>query len=91
MGGDAGLRPGVVVVGAGPVGQTAALLLALRGVPVVLLDDRPARDVVGSRAIVQQRDVIDVWDVDRELDHGRTRLSLARSSIDQETVLSFVR
>jgi pentachlorophenol monooxygenase/3-(3-hydroxy-phenyl)propionate hydroxylase len=62
MGGDAGLSTGVVVIGAGPVGQTAALLLALRGVRVVLLDDRPARDVVGSRAIVQQRDVIDIWD-----------------------------
>ncbi len=54
--------PSVIVVGAGPVGQTAALLLARRGVPVVLLDARPARDPVGSRAIVQQRDVIDIWD-----------------------------
>lgn len=52
----------VVVVGAGPVGQTAALLLARHGVPVVLLDARPAREVVGSRATVHQRDVLDVWD-----------------------------
>ncbi len=52
----------VIVVGAGPVGQTAALLLARRGVPVVVLDARAARDPVGSRAIVQQRDVIDIWD-----------------------------
>jgi 3-(3-hydroxy-phenyl)propionate hydroxylase len=52
----------VIVIGAGPVGQTAALLLAHRGVPVVVLDARPARDAVGSKAIVQQRDVLDIWD-----------------------------
>ncbi len=54
-------RP-VVVIGAGPVGQTAALLLAHRGVPVVVLDSRQARDPTGSKAICQQRDVLDVWD-----------------------------
>jgi len=52
----------VVVIGAGPVGQTAALLLARRGIPVVVVDARAERDPVGSKAIVQQRDVIDVWD-----------------------------
>ncbi|MDN5749837.1 MAG: FAD-dependent monooxygenase, partial [Pseudonocardia sp.] len=52
----------VVVVGAGPVGQTAALLLARWGVPSVVLDSRPARDTVGSKSICQQRDVLDVWE-----------------------------
>ena len=51
----------VAVLGAGPVGQTTALLLARWGVPTVLLDQRPARDAVGSKAICQQRDVLDVW------------------------------
>lgn len=51
----------VLVLGNGPVGQTVALLLARWGVPVLLLDSRPHRDPVGSKAICQQRDVLDVW------------------------------
>lgn len=51
----------VVVAGNGPVGQTVALLLARHGIPVVLLDGRPGRDAEGSKAICQQRDVLDVW------------------------------
>ncbi|WP_246339146.1 FAD-dependent monooxygenase [Amycolatopsis endophytica] len=52
----------VAVIGNGPVGQTTALLLARWGVPVVLLDGRAERDLVGSKAICQQRDVLDVWE-----------------------------
>ena len=52
----------MVVVGNGPVGQTVSLLLARWGVPVVLLDQRPFRDAAGSKSIVQQRDVLDIWD-----------------------------
>ncbi len=52
----------VVVVGAGPVGQSAALLLARWGIDVVVLDARPARDLIGSKALCQQRDVLDIWD-----------------------------
>lgn len=51
----------VVVLGNGPVGQTAALLLARWGVPTILLDERQERDLVGSKAICQQRDALDVW------------------------------
>jgi 2-polyprenyl-6-methoxyphenol hydroxylase-like FAD-dependent oxidoreductase len=59
--GPAGHTGRVAVIGNGPVGQTTALLLARWGVPVVLLDQRPERDPVGSKAICQQRDVLDVW------------------------------
>ncbi|GAA3392852.1 FAD-dependent monooxygenase [Cryptosporangium minutisporangium] len=52
----------ILVLGNGPVGQTTALLLARWGLPVVLLDGRPHRDLIGSKAICQQRDVLDVWD-----------------------------
>lgn len=54
-------RP-ALVVGAGPVGQTAALLLAEWGIPTVMVDSRPERDPIGSKALCQQRDVLDVWD-----------------------------
>ncbi|WP_052371539.1 FAD-dependent monooxygenase [Amycolatopsis taiwanensis] len=59
-----GAWPGapVLVLGAGPVGQTTALLLARWGVPTIMVDQRPHRDPVGSKAICQQRDVLDVWE-----------------------------
>lgn len=50
----------VLVVGAGPVGMTAALLLARHGVPSVVLEAEPARELVGSRSICVQRDVLDI-------------------------------
>ena len=57
-----GSSPQVVVLGAGPVGQSAALLLARWGIRVLVLDGRPERDLVGSKALCQQRDVLDIWD-----------------------------
>jgi 3-(3-hydroxy-phenyl)propionate hydroxylase len=58
----AAVNRSVVVMGNGPVGQTVSLLLARWGVPVVLLDQRPFRDAIGSKSIVQQRDVLDIWE-----------------------------
>jgi 3-(3-hydroxy-phenyl)propionate hydroxylase len=52
----------VAVLGNGPVGQSTALLLARWRVPVVLLDQRSQRDHIGSKSIVQQRDVLDIWE-----------------------------
>ncbi|CAN7570719.1 FAD-dependent monooxygenase [Arthrobacter sp. LjRoot78] len=52
----------VLVLGNGPVGQTTALLLAKRGINVTLLDGRIQRDSIGSKALAQHRDVLDVWE-----------------------------
>jgi 3-(3-hydroxy-phenyl)propionate hydroxylase len=59
----------VVVVGAGPIGMTAALALARQRVPSVLIDAAPGLSGEGSKAICVQRDVLDVLD---RLGVGRT-------------------
>ncbi|MFQ5623977.1 MAG: FAD-dependent oxidoreductase, partial [Paracoccaceae bacterium] len=53
-------RP-VVVIGAGPVGLTAAIDLAQRGVPVVILDEND-RVSFGSRAICFARHALEILD-----------------------------
>ncbi len=49
------------MIGAGPVGQTAALLLARWGLSVLVLDRAHGRSREGSKSICQQRDVLDIW------------------------------
>ncbi len=57
----AGPRRPVVIVGAGPVGLTAAIDLAQRGIPVVVLDeDRTVS--VGSRAICYAKRALEILD-----------------------------
>jgi 3-(3-hydroxy-phenyl)propionate hydroxylase len=51
----------VIVVGAGLVGLTAAIDIAQRGVPVVLLDDAD-RIGEGSRGICYAKRTLEVWD-----------------------------
>src|SRR4029079_1304087 len=51
-------------------------------IPVIVLESRPGREMVGSKSICQQRDVLDVWEavgVGRQLaDEGLT-WSVART------------
>lgn len=54
-------RHPVVIVGAGPVGLTAALDCAKRGLPVVVLDDNNTVSV-GSRAVCYAKRTLEVWD-----------------------------
>jgi len=52
---------GVVVVGAGPVGLTAAIDLAQRGIPVLVLDDDDTVSA-GSRAICYAKRTLEILD-----------------------------
>ena len=59
--GAASRRWPVVVVGAGPVGLTAAIDLALHDVEVLLLDDNDVFSI-GSRAICWSKRTLEIFD-----------------------------
>ena len=65
-------RHRVVVVGAGPVGMTVAVDLAMRGNEVVILDDAD-RIGEGSRAICFAQRTLEIWD----------RLGVAKPMVDK--------
>lgn len=54
-------RHPVVVIGAGPVGLTAALDLAARGIKTVVMDDNNTVSV-GSRAVCYAKRPLEIWD-----------------------------
>ncbi len=54
-------RHPVVIVGAGPVGLTAALDCAARGLPCVVLDDNDTVSI-GSRAVCYAKRPLEIWD-----------------------------
>lgn len=54
-------RHPVVIVGAGPIGLTAALDCAQRGIPVLLLDDNNTVSI-GSRVVCYAKRPLEIWD-----------------------------
>jgi 3-(3-hydroxy-phenyl)propionate hydroxylase len=61
LSGVAAKRRAVIIVGAGPVGLSAAIDLALHDIPVLLLDESDVVSV-GSRAICWAKRTLEIWD-----------------------------
>lgn len=55
------VRHPVVIIGAGPIGLTAALECAAQGIPAVVLDDNNTVSI-GSRAVCYAKRPLEVWD-----------------------------
>src|ERR1700722_19375765 len=91
QGAAAVVRRPVVIVGAGPVGLAAAIDLAQRGVPVVLLDDSD-RVGEGSRGICWSKRTLEILDRlgvgERLVAHGVT-WKLGKVFCGDELLFSF--
>ncbi len=88
---QAPVRHPVVIVGAGPVGLTAAIDLASRGVPVVLLDDAD-RIGEGSRGICYAKRTLEILDrlgVGEKLVEQGVTWKLGKVFLGDELVYSF--
>ncbi|MDP3135739.1 MAG: FAD-dependent oxidoreductase [Burkholderiaceae bacterium] len=55
------VRHPVIIVGAGPVGLSAAIDLKVRGIPVLVIDDDNTTSE-GSRAIAWAKRTLEIWD-----------------------------
>src|SRR5919198_4016678 len=81
----------VIVVGAGPVGLSAAIDLALQGISVVLLDDDDTLST-GSRAICFAKRTLEIWDRlgcgERVAPKG-VRWSVGKGFFQDEVVFTF--
>jgi 2-polyprenyl-6-methoxyphenol hydroxylase-like FAD-dependent oxidoreductase len=75
----------VAVVGAGPIGLTAALELAAREVPTIVLEAKPALEPIGSRAIVLAHDALATFSRlgCEEIPRRGVRLSRARTYLGE--------
>lgn len=85
------VRHQVIVVGAGPVGLSAAIDLALRGIPVVLLDDAD-RIGEGSRGLCYSKRTLEILDrlgVGEKLVAQGVTWKLGKVYLGDELVYSF--
>ena len=75
----------VAVVGAGPIGLTAALELAAREVPTIVLEAKLALEPIGSRAIVLAHDALATFSRlgCEEIPRRGVRLSRARTYLGE--------